>query len=163
MPGEVVDGVVSQSRAQAAELWHLREGITESLAPRTPYKNDVSVRIGEVPAFLSRMQALFAREYPQFEVIWFGHLGDGNLHISVLRPGDMVVERFVEECGRVTRLLCEVLHDMGGSISAEHGLGLLKKPFLPYVRSGPEIDLMRGLKRVFDPDGILNPGKVVDA
>lgn len=160
--GEVADGVVSQSRAQAAELWHLREGITESLAVRTPYKNDVAVRIGQVPAFLSRMQALFQREYPQFEVVWFGHLGDGNLHISVLRPQDMAADRFVEECGRVTRLLCEVLHEMGGSISAEHGLGLLKKPFLRYVRSEEEIALMRGLKRVFDPDGILNPGKVVD-
>lgn len=161
--GEAVDGVVSQSRAQAADLWRLREGITESLAPRAPYKNDVSVRIGAVPAFLERMQALFEREYPHFEVVWFGHLGDGNLHISILRPRDMEAEQFVQECARVTRLLCEVLHEMGGSISAEHGLGLLKKPFLRYVRSEEEIALMRGLKRVFDPDGILNPGKVVDA
>jgi FAD/FMN-containing dehydrogenase len=159
--GEVVDGVISQSRAQAADLWRLREDITECLAPRTPYKNDVSVRIGQVPAFLARMQALFAREYPDFEVVWFGHLGDGNLHISVLRPEGMPAEAFVEECGRVTTLLSEVLQEMGGSISAEHGLGLFKKPYLRYVKSAEEIALMRALRGVFDPDGILNPGKLV--
>ena len=87
--GWVSDGVIAQSEAQAAALWRLREGITESLAPQRPYKNDVSVRISAVPAFLHEMQALLAHEYPQFEVVWFGHIGDGNLHINVLRPDDL--------------------------------------------------------------------------
>ena len=87
--GWVSDGVIAQSEAQAAALWRLREGITESLAPHRPYKNDVSVRISAVPAFLHEMQALLAREYPQFEVVWFGHIGDGNLHINVLKPDDL--------------------------------------------------------------------------
>ncbi|MGY6519187.1 MAG: FAD-binding oxidoreductase [Lysobacteraceae bacterium] len=159
--GEVVDGVISHSHAQAAALWRLREGITEALAPRTPYKNDVSVRVGCLPVFLSRMQALFEREYPDFEVVWFGHLGDGNLHISILRPAALSAEAFLAECGRVTGLLADTLGALGGSISAEHGLGLLKKPWLDRVKSDAEIALMRALRPVFDPDGILNPGKLV--
>lgn len=161
--GWVTDGVMAQSQTQAAELWRLREGITESIAQYTPYKNDVSVRISQVPAFLADMDALFAREYPDFEVIWFGHVGDGNLHISVLKPGAMAKADFERACERVTGHLCDVLERHGGSISAEHGIGLLKKPYLSRVRSEAEIALMRQLKRVFDPHGILNPGKLLDA
>ncbi|MBS0382775.1 MAG: FAD-binding oxidoreductase [Proteobacteria bacterium] len=161
--GWVTDGVMAQSQTQAAELWRLREGITESIAQYTPYKNDVSVRISKVPAFLADMDALFAREYPDFEVIWFGHVGDGNLHISVLKPDAMAKADFERACERVTGHLCDVLERHGGSISAEHGVGLLKKPYLSRVRSEGEIVLMRQLKRVFDPHGILNPGKLLDA
>lgn len=161
--GWLRDGVLAQSQAQAADLWRLREGITESVARYTPYKNDVSVRISKVPAFLADMDALFAREYPDFEVIWFGHVGDGNLHISVLKPETMAKADFEHACERVTGHLCDVLEQHDGSISAEHGVGLLKKPYLPRVRSAPEIELMRQLKRVFDPHGILNPGKLLDA
>ncbi len=160
--GCIADGVISQSLGQAAELWRLRETITESLAPHVPYKNDISVRVAQVPAFLARMQSLFAREYPGWEVVWFGHLGDGNLHISVLKPETMPATDFIAECARVTILLCDVLAAHGGSISAEHGVGLFKKPYLQHVRSAEEISLMRKVKRVFDPSNILNPGKVFD-
>jgi FAD/FMN-containing dehydrogenase len=161
--GWLLDGVIAQSQAQAAELWHLREGITESLAAHTPYKNDVSVRVSRVAPFLAEMDALFANEYPQFEVVWFGHIGDGNLHISVLKPQALAMDAFVAECGRVTGHLCEVLQRHGGSISAEHGVGLLKKPYLEYVRPVAEIALMRRMKQVFDPHGIFNPGKLFDS
>lgn len=157
----VVDGVLSQSLQQAADLWHLREGITESLARYRPYKNDIAVRISQAPAFMARMQTLFAREYPDFEVVWFGHLGDGNLHISILPPTGMEAATFQQECSRVTELLGQELHACGGTISAEHGVGLLKKPYLHYTRSAAEIELMRQMKRVFDPLGIMNPGKLV--
>ena len=160
--GWASDGVMAQSESQAADLWHLREGITESVAPRTPYKNDVSVRVSRVVPFMADMQALFEREYPDFEVVWYGHIGDGNLHISVLRPETMEMADFTRECGRVTQLLCDVLARHGGSISAEHGVGLLKKPYLGSVRSAADIALMRQIKRVFDPRGILNPGKLLD-
>ncbi|MGS1128548.1 FAD-binding oxidoreductase [Rhodanobacter sp. UC4437_H4] len=158
--GWVSDGVIAQSEAQAATLWRLREGITESLAPRRPYKNDISVRVGAVPAFLHDMQALLAREYPQAEVVWFGHIGDGNLHINVLRPDDLAEAAFIEQCEHVTHLLADTLQRHGGSISAEHGIGLVKRAYLDSTRSAAEIDLMRGVRKVFDPRGILNPGKL---
>ena len=160
--GWVSDGVVSQSDAQAAALWKLRDGITESLAEHRPYKNDISVRISVVPEFLDEMQALLAREYPHFEVIWFGHIGDGNLHINVLKPAAITDLDFLAQCERVTKLLGETLARHGGSISAEHGIGLVKKPYLASTRSAEEILLMRGLRAVFDPNGLMNPGKVFD-
>ena len=159
----VVDGVIAQSQAQAAALWHLREGITEALARHLPYKNDVSVRIGAMPRFLAETQVLLGREYPHFEVVWFGHIGDGNLHINVLKPEAMENADFVHECGRVTALLAQSLQNHGGSISAEHGIGLVKKPYLSSTRSAGEVALMRGVRRVFDPNGILNPHKLFDA
>ena len=160
--GLVADGAISQSDAQAAQLWHLREGITESLARYVPYKNDVSVRISVMPAFLAETQALLASEYPDFEVIWFGHIGDGNLHINILKPVDLAQDTFVEVCERVTKQLAHVLKTHGGSISAEHGIGLVKKPYLSSTRSEEEIAVMRGIKAVLDPNGIMNPGKLFD-
>src|SRR5690606_1911213 len=137
--GLASDGVISASDAQAVQLWRLREGITESLAKYVPYKNDVSVRISAMPAFLSEAQALLAREYPQFEVVWFGHIGDGNLHINILKPEDVAQADFVAGCERVTRLLASLLQAHGGSISAEHGIGLVKKPYLSCTRSDVEV------------------------
>ena len=159
--GWVVDGVISSSDAQAAALWRLREGITESLAAYKPYKNDISVRISRVPAFMAEMQALLAEGYPDFDVVWFGHIGDGNLHINVLKPDGLDYPAFVAQCEQVTALLVDTLARHEGSISAEHGIGLVKKPWLSSVRSPAEIALMGGIKKVLDPNGILNPGKLL--
>ncbi|MBB4128941.1 FAD/FMN-containing dehydrogenase [Xanthomonas translucens] len=160
--GWVLDGVISQSDAQAAQLWRLREGITEAVARYKPYKNDVSVRISAMPAFLAQTQALLGEAYPQFDVVWFGHIGDGNLHINVLKPDATADAEFIAACEQVTKLLAQVLAEHGGSISAEHGIGLVKKPYLESTRSAEEIALMRAVKRVFDPAGLLNPGKLFD-
>jgi FAD/FMN-containing dehydrogenase len=160
--GWVEDGAVAASEAQAAELWRLREGISESLAAHTPYKYDVAVRISAMPAFLAEAEALLGRDYPEFEVVWFGHIGDGNLHINVLKPPEMGQDAFAGRCGAVTVHLAELLEKHGGSISAEHGIGLAKKPWLLGTRSAAEIELMRGIRRVFDPNGIMNPGKLFD-
>jgi len=156
----ILDGVISQSDAQAAQLWQLREHITESIAKYTPYKNDISVRISDLPAFLDEAGALLSAHYPQFEVIWFGHIGDGNLHINILKPEGLEQDTFVHDCERVTKLLADLLQRFGGSISAEHGIGLVKKPYLSSTRSQAEIALMCALRAAFDPQGILNPGKV---
>ncbi|TAA46151.1 FAD-binding oxidoreductase [Pseudoxanthomonas winnipegensis] len=160
--GWVADGVISQSDAQAQQLWRLREGITESLAPHVPYKNDVSVRISQMPAFLEQTQALLGQAYPHFEVVWFGHIGDGNLHINVLKPEQMAQTDFVRDCEQVTKLLAQALKAHGGSISAEHGIGLVKKPYLDSTRGPAEIALMRGIRKALDPQGLLNPGKLFD-
>ncbi len=160
--GWVSDGVVSQSDARAAQLWRLREGITESVARYKPYKNDVSVRISAMPAFMARTQALIGQAYPHFDVVWFGHIGDGNLHINVLKPDATDDAQFLQQCEHVTKLLAQVLKEFDGSISAEHGIGLVKKGYLDSTRGEAEIALMKAVKRAFDPQGLLNPGKVFD-
>jgi FAD/FMN-containing dehydrogenase len=160
--GWISDGVLAQSEAQAAALWRLREGITESLAPHRPYKNDISLRISALPAFLHEIQALLGREYPHFDVVWFGHIGDGNLHINVLRPVELTDAEFIAQCEHVTTLLAETLQRHGGSISAEHGIGLVKRAYLGSTRSEAEVALMRGVRQAFDPKGVLNPGKLFE-
>ena len=148
--GLASDGVISSSDAQAAQLWRLREGITESVARYVPYKNDVSVRISAMPAFLAEAEALLAREYPELDVVWFGHIGDGNLHINILKPDDVAQADFVADCERVTKLLAGLLQAHGGSISAEHGIGLVKKPYLWCTRSAAEIAAISTSLRVQD-------------
>ncbi len=158
----VLDGVISQSEAQARNLWRLREDISESIAPKLPYKNDISVVPSKVPDFLVKIDELVSAEYPDFEIIWFGHIGDGNLHLNILKPDDVVKEEFFSRCEQVNKLVFETVEAYGGSVSAEHGVGLLKKPYLEYTRSAVEIDYLKALKQVFDPNNIMNPGKVVD-
>lgn len=160
--GWVEDAVISQSLAQAKSLWRLREDISETIARWTPYKNDISTTVSQVPEFLSRVDDIVARRYPDLDVIWFGHIGDGNLHLNILKPDDLPMAEFQTRCKTVSEEIFAVIEALGGSVSAEHGVGLLKKPFLEHSRSAAEIELMRGVKTVFDPDGIMNPGKVFD-
>lgn len=160
--GLVSDGAMSQSDSQAKNFWRLREDISESLARYSPYKNDISVAISKVPAFMQELDGILAKAYPTWEVVWFGHIGDGNLHINILRPDGMTKEQFVQECRGVDKMVFDAVKRQGGSISAEHGVGLTKKPFLTFTRSPAEVEMMKGIKKVFDPDGIMNPGKVFD-
>ena len=159
--GAVVDGVISQSEAQAADLWRYREGISEAITPFTPYKNDLSVRISSVPGYLQDLDQLVKSRYPDFEVLWYGHVGDGNLHMNILKPEGMEVEEFETICGRVNPEIFALTRRYRGSISAEHGIGLLKKPYLDYSRSRADIERMRDIKKVFDPNNIMNPGKLL--
>ncbi len=159
--GQLGDGVFSQSAAQAAELWRWREEISEAITPRTPYKNDLSVRVSGVPGFLSALDEVIKERYPTFEVLWFGHIGDGNLHMNVLRPEAMDIDEFRDACDRLSPAVFKLVQDHGGSISAEHGVGLLKRDYLQFCRSQLEIETLRQLKKIFDPDGLLNPGKML--
>ncbi len=161
--GWVSDGVVSQSLSEATTLWELREGISESIASFTPYKNDISVRIGEIPGFLEDVESIVSQHYPDLEVVWFGHIGDGNLHLNILRPSDVSVEDFYQRCHAISPALFTLIQHRQGSISAEHGVGLLKRDFLNYSRTNEEIQVMQDLKHVFDPYGILNPNKLLAA
>lgn len=158
--GSIADGILSQSPTQAAELWKLREYISESLAPFTPYKNDISVRVSKATQFLSDADKLLKKTYPDYEVVWFGHIGDGNLHINILRPKTMSIDDFVKSCRGADDLLYGLIQDFQGSISAEHGVGLTKRSFLGKARSSEEIEILKSIKRVFDPDNIINPGKL---
>lgn len=160
--GWAADGALSQSDQQAKNFWRLREDISESLAKYQPYKNDVSVTISKVPLLMKDLDEILLKAYPQWEVIWFGHVGDGNLHINILRPAGMSKEDFVSECRKVDQLIFAAVKKQGGSISAEHGVGLTKKSFLGYTRSPAEIQIMKEIKKVFDPENIINPGKIFD-
>lgn len=160
--GWVLDGVLSQSLSQAQALWKLREDISETLWHWQPYKNDISVRVSRMPAFLGEVDELVASRYPDFELVWYGHIGDGNLHLNILKPQDLSNDDFVAKCGNVSGEIGQLLAKYEGSISAEHGVGLLKKDYLHYSRSSLEMDLMRRIKKAFDPNSILNPGKLFD-
>ncbi len=160
--GWVLDGVMSQSIEQLNNLWRLREDISETISQWTPYKNDISTVISKVPTFLAEVEAVVANSYPDFEIIWFGHIGDGNVHLNILKPNDLPKEEFFERCHEVSQWVFEIVQRYKGSVSAEHGVGLIKKDFLPYSRSQGEIELMRQVKSVFDPQGIMNPGKIFD-
>jgi FAD/FMN-containing dehydrogenase len=160
--GWVVDGVMSQSLAQAEELWKLREYISETISVFTPYKNDVSVLISYVPEFIAEIDHIVSSNYPDFEVCWFGHIGDGNLHLNILKPENMSKDDFFSECQIVNKYVFETVQKYGGSVSAEHGVGMTKKPYLNYSRSETEIDYLREVKKVFDPNNIMNRGKIFD-
>ncbi|WP_262500934.1 FAD-binding oxidoreductase [Pseudohalioglobus sediminis] len=160
--GWVYDGTVSQSVAQAENLWRLREDISETITPWTPYKNDISTTISRVPEFLAEVEAVVNENYPDFEIIWFGHIGDGNVHLNILKPESLDIDAFREQCGEVSRWVFEIVQRHGGSVSAEHGVGLLKKAYLHYSRDPAEIGIMKQIKLAFDPHGIMNPGKIFD-
>ena len=160
--GWVRDGVVSQSVAQAQSLWRLREDISETISRWTPYKNDISTVVSRVPQFLGEVESVVNESYPDLEIVWYGHIGDGNLHLNILKPDSITMDEFQQRCGEVSKQVFEIVQRHGGSVSAEHGVGLLKKDYLHYSRSLLEIDIMRQIKRVFDPQGIMNPGKIFD-
>jgi len=159
--GIAVDGVISQSEQQRKDIWRYREGISEAITPHTPYKNDVSVRVSKVPAFLKAVDATVTSAYPEFEIVWFGHIGDGNLHLNILKPTDWPLDSFKRECEAVSEQVMKLVQKFAGSVSAEHGVGLLKRDQLKYSRSAEEIEIMKAMKRVFDPAGIMNPGKLL--
>jgi FAD/FMN-containing dehydrogenase len=162
--GLAKDGTIAQHGSQAKELWALREGISESLsATGLPHKNDIALPIAALDAFCKDLDGLFASRYPGWEICLFGHVGDGNLHINVMKPDAMERAEFFAKTKEADRDLFALVKRHRGSISAEHGIGLLKKPFLSYSRSEAELAVMRGVKRALDPKGILNPGKILDA
>ncbi len=156
----IQDGVISESPSQALQFWAFRENISESLSSFFPYKNDISVRPSCVPKFLSELNQVIQKQYPDFVVIWFGHLGDGNLHINILKPEKESPDSFLKKCRELNKILFSLVQKYKGSISAEHGVGLLKKNYLHYSCSKEEIQYMKAIKNIFDPHGILNPGKI---
>jgi glycolate oxidase subunit GlcD len=159
--GDIIDGVISQSLDQVQQFWQYREGISESIAHYSPYKNDIAVKVSLVPEFMQKLDALVNEHYPQFELVWFGHIGDGNLHLNIIKPDDMHIAEFKKECEVVNTHVYGLIQQMHGSISAEHGVGMIKKPYLSYSRSQEELLLLQAIKQAFDPNNILNPGKLI--
>lgn len=158
----VSDGVLAQHSGQAAELWTLREGISESLsATGLPHKNDIALPVAALEAFCAEFESLVAARYPAFEICLFGHIGDGNLHVNVMKPDDWSKEAFLAKTKELDPEMFTLVKKHQGSISAEHGIGLLKRDYLGYSRAPAELALLRALKTALDPKGILNPGKIL--
>ena len=163
--GCVTDAVVAESLSQAQALWHIRESIPLAQAEEgLNIKHDISVPVSRIPAFVSETDALLAREIPGVRLVDFGHLGDGNLHYNVQAPEGQDAAVFLrEQEERINTLVFDSVARHGGSISAEHGIGSLKAAKLPHYKSPVAMQMMRAIKQALDPQGIMNPGRVLAA
>jgi FAD/FMN-containing dehydrogenase len=160
--GLVLDGTLAADVSQQKSLWTLREGISESLsATGLPHKNDIALPISKLSAFCDELEALLASRYPAWELCLFGHIGDGNLHVNIMKPDALSKDEFLKRTHEVDADMFALVKKHQGSVSAEHGIGLLKREWLGHTRSATEISLMKQLKQLLDPGGLLNPGKVL--
>ncbi len=158
----ILDAAVAQSEAQSRAFWALRENISEAQAHEGPnIKHDVSLPISRIAEFISVTDAELARVHPGARMVTFGHLGDGNVHYNVSPPSGVAPEAFLRESAAINRVVHDSVARFGGSISAEHGLGQLKREEIRRYKSPLELDLMLKIKRALDPLGIMNPGKVL--
>jgi FAD/FMN-containing dehydrogenase len=161
--GLVDDGILAQSPREAKEIWSFREAVAESLYRfGFLHKNDIAVPVTHLEKFVDEMNAMFAEQHPDLGVYLFGHIGDGNLHVNTMKPESMDREVFLKRCHEADAHLFSLVKKYQGSVSAEHGIGLLKKDALAYSRTPKEIELFHAMKKVFDPQGLLNPGKIFD-
>jgi FAD/FMN-containing dehydrogenase len=161
--GLVLDGMIGSSSEERKEIWGLREGITESLAlSGRVRKYDVSVPVRHAVEFIDDVKRTIDDQKPVFDLYLFGHLADGSPHLNLLKHPHASMEQFEADGERFEKVLYAILKSHGGSVSAEHGVGLLKKNWLTYSRSATELRLYRSIKHAFDPHNLLNPGKVVD-
>ncbi len=158
----ILDAAVAQSETQARAFWSLREFISEAQAHEGPnIKHDVSIPISRISEFIATTDAELERAHRGVRMVTFGHLGDGNLHYNVSAPERVAPDVFVKNTAAINRLVHDSVARFGGSISAEHGLGQLKREEIRRYKSSLELELMRKIKRTFDPHGIMNPGKVL--
>ena len=160
--GLVLDATIAQSEAQRAAFWRIREGIPETqICAGGSIKHDISVPVSRIPDFLERGIAAVGARIPGVRPCIFGHVGDGNLHANFSQPVDMDTDAYVARWDEVNRIVHDIVVDLGGSISAEHGIGQLKRESLQHYKPALDLTLMRRIKAAIDPQGIMNPGKVI--
>jgi FAD/FMN-containing dehydrogenase len=153
--GIVADAAIASSQAQREAMWGLRDDVEQMFRLGMPVAFDVSLPLADMEAYVAEVEQRLARDWPAYRRFVFGHLGDGNLHIIACGPPSMDARHGIERC------VYEPLGTRGGSVSAEHGIGLEKQPWLALSRNPAELALMRNLKQTLDPKGILNPGRVL--
>ena len=159
----VQDATIAANEAQANTLWLIRERMSDAQKYEGgSIKHDVSVPVSRVAGFLDVATAACEKEMPGIRVAAFGHFGDGNIHFNLSQPVGMDKAAYLAEWARFNRIVHDIVMGMGGSFSAEHGIGLIKKDELLHYKDAVALDLMRTLKRALDPGNILNPGKVID-
>jgi FAD/FMN-containing dehydrogenase len=160
--GLVRDAALAASEAQRAALWKLREDISEAQKQDGPsIKHDVSVPVSRVPRFIEEADAALAKRFPGIRIVAFGHVGDGNIHYNCGKAERQAAEAFFGEAPEVNRVVYDIVTSLGGSISAEHGLGALKREEIRRYKGALELELMARIKAALDPHGLMNPGKVL--
>ena len=158
----VVDAVIAASEAQTAVLWALRENVSEAQKTEgVSIKHDIAVPVSRIAEFIARADAALLAAFPQVRIVCFGHIGDGNLHYNQSRPDAQSNAEFIAQTASVNRLVHDLVHELDGSISAEHGLGQLKREEVLRYKSATEMDMMRAVKQALDPRGRMNPGKLL--
>ncbi len=160
--GQISDAVIAKSDQERSDLWRIRHSISEAQKfEGRSLKHDVSVPIGSIAEFLERTVATIESEFPEVRIVAFGHVGDGNLHFNISEPKKRDQASFLAVADSLTSIVYDSVASFGGSISAEHGIGLFKKEMLAKYRSPIELQLMRTVKQALDPENLLNPGKVI--
>jgi D-lactate dehydrogenase (cytochrome) len=160
--GLVSDGVIAASGEQANALWRIREGMVEGQKHEGgSIKHDVSVPVSKVAEFVVRASAAVEATLPGIRPVAFGHVGDGNIHFNLSQPKGAETAVFLARWAEFNHIVHDLVQRFGGSISAEHGIGRLKRDELPRYKSALELELMRRIKAAFDPEGLMNPGKVL--
>jgi FAD/FMN-containing dehydrogenase len=160
--GIVNDAVLAASEAQTAALWALRENVSEAQKIEgISIKHDIAVPVSCIAEFIARADAALRAAFPEVRIVCFGHIGDGNLHYNQSRSDAQSNDEFIAQTGAVNRIVHDLVHGLGGSISAEHGLGQLKREEVLRYKSQTEMDLMRAVKQALDPRGLMNPGKLL--
>ena len=160
--GIIVDAVLAQNEKQSIEMWRLREAIVEAqLYEGKSIKNDVSVPLSGIAEFIERTITTCESMIPGVRCFAYGHIGDGNIHFNLSQPTDMDGDEFFAQWYPVTDAVHEIADSLGGSFSAEHGIGLLKLRDMAHYKSSVELDIMRSIKSALDPHNIMNPGKVL--
>jgi len=153
---------VAAEKAQAERWWKLRNSISEAQKiDGISIKHDVSVPVSRMAEFVAQADAALHSAFPGARTVTFGHIGDGNVHYNVSMPDPAQNQAFIEQSERVNRMVYDIVHGLGGSISAEHGLGQLKRETIRDYKDPLELELMRSLKQVLDPHGLMNPGKII--
>ena len=160
--GVVLDAAIAESEAQRAAIWKLREEHSEAQKREgASVKNDVSVPVSKVPAFIARATAACEKLIPGVRAVPFGHMGDGNIHFNLEQPIGADPAWFLAQDHAIMDCVNDVVRDYEGSFSAEHGIGRLKPYMMPDWRGGAELDVMQRIKQALDPNGLLNPGRVL--
>ena len=160
--GLVQDATIAGSEAQQKAIWHMRESMSDAQKPEGgSIKHDVSVPVAQIPQFMAEAEKAVVAAMPGARVCAFGHMGDGNIHYNISQPVGADKAEFIGRWREINKIVHGLVLQHGGSISAEHGIGQLKRDELASIRSDIEMDLMRRIKTAFDPAGIMNPGKVL--
>ncbi len=163
LSGEILgDAVLARSETQARQLWALRENISEAQKIEgISIKHDIAVPVSRIPEFLSQADAALKKAFPGIRVVAFGHVGDGNLHYNLSKPDAQENTAFIASQPAVNRIVHDTVDALNGSISAEHGIGQLKRHELTHYKDAVELNLMRSIKQALDPQGLMNPGKIL--